>query len=116
MLTHLPKWAKKTLTFVGTNIGNPVDPRRTRSYFQRTGIALSCHDFLLSKTCYLMIGSDPMSYYHARKDPRWQAAMDEEFNSLRKNATWELVSLPLGKKLVQCKWVYRTKVAVDGTK
>ena len=35
----------------------------------------------------MIIGSDPKSYYHARDDPRWQAAMDEELNSLRKNAT-----------------------------
>ena len=49
----------------------------------------------------MMIGSDPNSYYHARNDPRWKYAMDEEFNSLQKNATWELVSLPPGRKLVQ---------------
>ena len=48
-----------------------------------------------------MIISYPNSYYHAWNDPQWQAAMDEEFNSLRKNATWELVSLPPGRKLVQ---------------
>ena len=41
--------------------------------------------------------------------------MDEEFNSLWKNATLDLVSLPPGRKLVQCKWVYRTKDAADGT-
>ena len=35
-------------------------------------------------------------------------------NSLQKNTTWELVSLPLGRKLVQCKWVFRNKVADDG--
>ena len=35
-------------------------------------------------------------------------------NSLQKNTTWELVSLPPGRKLVQCKWVFRTKVAADG--
>ena len=64
----------------------------------------------------MMIGSDPKSYYHARKDPRWKAAMDEEFNSLRKNATWELVFLPPGRKLVQCKWGYQTKVAADESK
>ena len=44
-----------------------------------------------------------------------QAAMDEEMNSLQKNTTWELVSLPLGRKLVQCKWVFQTKVAADGS-
>ena len=61
-----------------------------------------------------MIILDPNSYYHAQKDPRWQAAMDEEMISLQKNTTWELVSLPLGRKLVQCKWVFWTKGGVDG--
>ena len=36
-------------------------------------------------------------------------------NYLRKNATWELVSLPPGRKFVQCKWVFWTKVATDGS-
>ena len=40
-----------------------------------------------------MIISYPNFYYHGRKYLRWQDAMDEEFNSLQKNATWELVSL-----------------------
>ena len=104
--THVPKWAEKTLSSAELDIGNPVNPRRTWFDFQRAGISLSCNDSLLSKTYYMIIGSDPKFYYHARNDPRWQAAMDEEFNSLRKNATWELVSLPPGRKLVQCKWVY----------
>ena len=42
--THLPSWAKKTLSSVGENIGNLVDPRRTRSDFQRAGIDISCND------------------------------------------------------------------------
>ena len=41
--------------------------------------------------------------------------MKEEFNSLQKSNTWELVDLPPGRKLVQCKWVYKTKVAADGS-
>ena len=41
--------------------------------------------------------------------------MQDEFNSLQENETWELVSLPPKRKLVQCKWVYQTKVAADGS-
>ena len=41
--------------------------------------------------------------------------MKEEFNSLQKNNTWELVDLPLRRKLVQCKWVFKTKFAADGS-
>ena len=57
-----------------------------------------------------MIRLDPNSYYHARKDLRWQVSMDEEINSLQKNTTW-----PPGRKLVQCKWVFQNKVAADGS-
>jgi len=48
--THLPKWAKKTLSSVETNVGNPIDPRRTRSDFQRAGISLYWNDSLLYNT------------------------------------------------------------------
>ena len=82
MQTHLPTWAKQTLSSAGDNIGNPDDPRRTRSDFQRAVIALSCNEYLMSDTCYLMISSDPKSYYHSWKDPKWKASMDEEMNSL----------------------------------
>ena len=41
--------------------------------------------------------------------------MKEEFSSLQKNNTWELVELPPGRKLVQCKWVFKTKFAADGS-
>ena len=41
--------------------------------------------------------------------------MDEEYRSLMTNDTWDLVPLPKGRKLVRCKWVYRTKYASDGS-
>ena len=65
---HLPTWARQTLSSAGDNIGNLNDPRRTRYDFQREGIVLSCPDYLLSESCYLMIISDPKSYHHAWKD------------------------------------------------
>ena len=52
---HLPTWARQTLSSAGDNIGNPDDPRRTQSDFQRVDIVLSCPDHLMSKYCYLMI-------------------------------------------------------------
>jgi hypothetical protein len=29
--------------------------------------------------------------------------------------TWDLLPLPKGRKLVKCKWVYKTKYALDGS-
>jgi hypothetical protein len=40
--------------------------------------------------------------------------MQKEYNSLLKNQTWDLVPLPVGRKLVRCIWVYRTKSVADG--
>ena len=60
-----------------------------------------------------MVLYDPQTYQEASVDPRWQTTMQEEFNSLHENETWELVPLPPKRKLMQCKWVYRTKVSDD---
>ena len=40
--------------------------------------------------------------------------MDEEYRSLMANDTWDFFPLPKGRKLVRCKWVYRTKYASNG--
>jgi hypothetical protein len=41
--------------------------------------------------------------------------MNEEYRSLMANDTWDLVPLPKGKKLVICKWVYKTKYESYGS-
>jgi hypothetical protein len=41
--------------------------------------------------------------------------MNEEYRYLMENDTLDLVPLPKGRKLVICKWVYRTKYASDGS-
>jgi hypothetical protein len=41
--------------------------------------------------------------------------MNEEYLSLMKNDTWDLVPIPKGTKNFICKWVYRNKYASDGS-
>jgi len=41
--------------------------------------------------------------------------MDAEMQALEKNSTWDLVTLPNGKKPVGCKWVYTIKYKADGS-
>lgn len=38
-----------------------------------------------------------------------------ESGALESNRTWSIVSLPLGKRSIVCKWVYKTKFNVDGS-
>ena len=40
--------------------------------------------------------------------------MDEEIKAIKKNDTWELVSLPKGHKAIGVKWVYKTKQNAKG--
>ena len=42
--------------------------------------------------------------------------MKDEMDSLLGNQTWELTELPVGKKVLHNKWVYRIKNEHDGSK
>lgn len=41
--------------------------------------------------------------------------MIEEMEALKKNDTWELITLPRGKRTVGCRWVYTLKQKADGS-
>lgn len=41
--------------------------------------------------------------------------MQQELDALAHNHTWDLVPLPLGKKPIGSKWVYKVKLRSDGT-
>ena len=58
------------------------------------------------------VDPDPKTYSQAMRSEdseRWKEAMNDEYNSLTKHNTWDLVDLPDGKNLVGSKWVYKTK-------
>lgn len=40
---------------------------------------------------------------------QWMAAMTEELQSHKVNGTWELAELPVGRKAVGSKWIYKVK-------
>jgi len=42
--------------------------------------------------------------------------MKEEMKSLVDNETWKLVDRPNNENIVQCKWIYKLKKGVDGSK
>jgi len=67
--------------------------------------------FLASVTSHF----EPKYYSQAVKDPRWCDAMAQEIRALEENHTWSLTALPLGKKVLGCKWIYKMKYKADGT-
>ncbi|KAH9727082.1 Integrase catalytic domain-containing protein [Citrus sinensis] len=46
---------------------------------------------------------------HDEQEPVESEAPEEEIEALHKNKTWELVSLPCGRKVIGNKWVYKIK-------
>ena len=65
-------------------------------------------NFILFADC------DPVVYEEAASDDRWVKAMEEEIHAIEKNDTWELTSLPIDKKTIGIKWVYKTKFKFSG--
>ncbi|KAL2248336.1 UNVERIFIED_CONTAM: Retrovirus-related Pol polyprotein from transposon TNT 1-94 [Sesamum indicum] len=62
---------------------------------------------------------EPECYAEAVNDvhkSKWELAINDEMNSLKKNDTRELCQLPKGKKALQNRWVYRIKEESDGKK
>jgi hypothetical protein len=50
---------------------------------------------------YMVLASNPHTYVEDEGNPYWEATMKEEYNSLLKNQTWDLVPLPSDKNLVR---------------
>ena len=84
---------------------------------------LSHHYHIASETLYPNIQSlvlsvshycEPSSYDEAAMDPAWQKAMTQELNALYDNNSWDLVPIPVSKKAIWCKWLYKIKHRADG--
>ncbi|KAL8114976.1 hypothetical protein AgCh_021702 [Apium graveolens] len=58
---------------------------------------------------------EPTCVSTAIKDPNWRMAMSEEFNSLLRHGTWELVPSSLATNIIGCRWVFRLKRKPDGS-
>ena len=63
----------------------------------------------------MMVVSDPQTHQQTCNDPRWKSSMEDEFQSLQENNTWELVPLPPKRKVVQCKSIFWNKIVDDGS-
>jgi hypothetical protein len=58
---------------------------------------------------------EPADFEEAKIDQNWIAAMKEELFIIERNKTWELVNRPQNRKVIEVKWVYRTKLNADGS-
>ncbi|KAL2233050.1 UNVERIFIED_CONTAM: Retrovirus-related Pol polyprotein from transposon RE2 [Sesamum indicum] len=69
----------------------------------------------MSFVASLSVLQEPVSFSEAVKHRESREAMDTELKALEANNTWKLSSLPVGKRVIACKWVFKTKLRADGT-
>lgn len=63
-----------------------------------------------ANVCYIEtenLITDQIDYQFSKQHPQWTEAMTEEFESLVKNNTWNLVDLPPGRRAISSKWTYK---------
>nr|GEW78671.1 ribonuclease H-like domain, reverse transcriptase, RNA-dependent DNA polymerase [Tanacetum cinerariifolium] len=62
----------------------------------------------------LLAKDEPMNYKEASSNQKCIEAMKVELNSINRNNTWELTTLPKGHKRIGLKWIFKTKKDANG--
>ncbi|GJT43374.1 zinc finger, CCHC-type containing protein [Tanacetum coccineum] len=62
----------------------------------------------------LLVEDEPKNFKEASKDEKWIEAMQVEIDSINKNNTWKLTTLPKDHKAIGLKWVFKTKRDANG--
>lgn len=66
--------------------------------------------------CFVSV-REPLNYEGAVKsndNEKWKEAMDQEFNSLIENQTWQLLDLLKNRNIIDNRWVYKIKETTTG--
>ncbi|GJS39976.1 putative RNA-directed DNA polymerase [Tanacetum coccineum] len=92
-------WMKKDVQTPGL--------RRSSSYYGLNSVNI-CFASTLNKFI------EPTCYSDALKDPNWVDAMNNEIEALNINNTWVICDLPIGRKPIGCKWIYKIKYKASG--
>nr|KAJ0221719.1 hypothetical protein LSAT_V11C200096460 [Lactuca sativa] len=64
------------------------------------------------------LDDDPKTFTEAmtsRDDPLWKEAINDKMDSIMGNGTWELANLPLGRRPIGYKWIFKKKYHLDGS-
>jgi hypothetical protein len=81
----------------------------------KRGFQIPADKLSLSSTLSSTLSPVPTSVRAALTDPSWCRAMEEEYDALIANNTWELVPRPVGSNVVTGKWIFKHKFNSDGT-
>ncbi|GKB92075.1 ribonuclease H-like domain, reverse transcriptase, RNA-dependent DNA polymerase [Tanacetum coccineum] len=88
----------------------------THSHFDHTPIRgyRTLNDIYENTEELLLVKDEPKNYKEASNDQKWIEAMKVELDSINRNNTWVLTTLPTGHKAIGLKWVFKTKKDANG--
>jgi hypothetical protein len=109
---HNSQVSEDTITYSSDELTPRVTKRPSYLDDYVTGEELDDDD--LQNLAMFSTNDDPITYDEAAKSDVWKRAMDQEIESIEKNNTWELVTLPEGARKVGVKWIYKTKLNEKG--
>jgi len=87
--------------------GTPAGTIVPRSSSRQTHLRPRYSGYVLMAN--VMNVTEPMNYEKAKDKEEWVNAMNEEYNSIMKNQTWELTDLPENKIPIGCKWLFKSR-------
>jgi hypothetical protein len=61
------------------------------------------------------IDAGPPCIREATREQVWQDAITEEYQYILKNDVYDIIQGPEGKSVVTSKWIYKIKLAADGS-
>ncbi|GJZ06839.1 zinc finger, CCHC-type containing protein [Tanacetum coccineum] len=94
------------------NLGNRFDDTPVRGFKNLTEIYENTHE--VETENLLLMEEEPRTYKEASTDKKWIEAMKIELDSINKNNTWTLTTLPPNQKAIGLKWVFKTKRDAKG--
>jgi hypothetical protein len=78
-----------------------------------TGITKPVDRLQLSAATSLMLSPIPSSVHGALVDPHWRRAMEEGYEAMLSNRTWDLVPRPPRPNVTTDKWIFKHKFKAD---
>lgn len=93
----------------GTPIGIVV-PRRSNQQTQRP-IKFRYYALMTNVMNFI----EPLNYEQDKDNEYWVNAMNEEYNFIMRNKTWDLVEFPKDKIPIGSKWLFKSNFKADGS-
>lgn len=96
--------------YCNVNEINKDIPYPLSAYLSYDNLSTKYKAYICSATLY----PEPTSFTQAKRFKEWLNAMNDKLIALEKNHTRTVCSLPPGKHVIGCKWVYKIKINADG--